>query len=54
MILAIDGDLIMVIGSPTRDYRSRSKGMEIDTSKESEFLGKSSYLVAEIEQGRRV
>jgi len=41
MILAVDDDLIMAVGAPMRDYKSRSMGMEIDTSskKESEFLG---------------
>jgi len=42
MILAVDGDPIMVVGSPMRDYKSRSMGMEVDTSsikRESEFLG---------------
>jgi len=31
MILAIDGDLIMVIGSPMRDYKRRLMGLEIET-----------------------
>jgi len=57
MIFSVDGDIIMVVGSPTRDYKSISMGLEIDTSdtsKESEFLGRSNYPVAEVEQGRRV
>jgi len=42
MILAVDGDLIMAIGSLTRDYKYMLMGMEIDTSsskREREFLG---------------
>ena len=37
MVLAVDQDLIMVVGEPTRDYKSRVTRMEIDTSKESDF-----------------
>lgn len=56
MILVIDGDLIMVLGSPMRDYKSNSMGMEKihQTLQQYEFLGKLSYLVAKIEQGREV
>jgi len=33
MILAVDGDLIIVVGSPTKDYKSKLRGIEIHTSK---------------------
>jgi len=52
MILVIDNDLIMAVDDPTRDYKSRSMGLETDTvlrHRESEFLGRSSYPVAEFE-----
>ena len=52
MILVVDGDLIMVVGSPTRDYKSGVLGWR-HTHLESEFLGKSSYPVIEIEEGEK-
>lgn len=53
MILVIDGDLIMVVGEPTRDYKSRMMGME-KIHQQREFLSRSSYPVAKIEQGTEV
>ena len=53
MILAVDNDLIMAVGDPTRDYKNRTMGMEIDTTK-NKFLGKSSFPTTKVEQGRRV
>ena len=50
MILDIDGDLIMAVGSPTRDYKSRSKGMEIDTSKQREIKANQISQRAEIQR----
>jgi len=35
MILAIDEDLIMVVGEPTRDYKRRSMGLELRTRERS-------------------
>jgi len=52
MILVIDNDLIMAVDDPTRDYKSRSMRLMIDIvvrHGESEFLGRSSYLVVEFE-----
>ena len=54
MILVVDNDLIMVVGDPTRDYKSKSMGWKDQThlkQEGSEFISRSSYPVAEIRQG---
>lgn len=53
MILVVDGDVIMVIGSPTRDYKSSTLGWR-QTHSESKFLGKSSYPATAAEQGIKI
>lgn len=50
MISAIDKDLIMVIGDPTRDYKRRSFGLEKNRQEEQVPWQRLSFPAAVIQQ----